>query len=60
MVTVRINIRSLKRNGEIFDFCKYRCSDYEQTADELEESARDACQLIGTEFVSIKSIDNDF
>lgn len=60
MVTVRVNIRSLKRNGEIFDFCQYRCSDSEQTVDELEKSARDACELIGTEFVSVKSIDRDF
>lgn len=60
MVTVCVNIRSLKRSGEIFDFCKYICSDYEQTADELEESARDTCQLIGAEFVSIISIDRDF
>lgn len=60
MVTVRVNIRSLKRSGEIFDFCKYICSDSEQTIDELEESARDTCQMLGTEFVSIKSVDRDF
>jgi hypothetical protein len=60
MSKVRVDIRSLKRSGEIFDFCQYKYSDFELTLDELEESARDACQLIGTEFVSIISIDRDF
>lgn len=58
MVTVGMIIRSLTPNGEFFDFYKTRCSDFEPTDEELEESARDGCQLIGTEFVSILSIDH--
>ena len=57
MATVDMIIRSLKPNGEFFDFYQTRCSDFEQTDDELEECARDACELIGTEFVSILSIE---
>lgn len=60
MAKVRVDIRSLKRSGEIFDFCQYKYSDSEKTVDELEESARDTCQMLGTEFVSIISIDRDF
>lgn len=66
-----LNIRSLKQDGEVFDFTKYVYNDFNKTEDQFkqfiennaDQLALDACYGAGGEdeldFVAVTSIDYD-
>jgi hypothetical protein len=66
-----LNIRSLKQDGEVFDFTEYIYNDFNKTEDQFkqfvennaDQFALDACYDVGSEdeldFVTVTSIEYD-